>query len=182
MWNWEGHHPKPTQLLKPYSLLENHAMKYAILLATVVTFVLSSTGCQETHRADSDSRSFAQAQKDFEKELKDKIAMTEQHLATYRTNGYVIFKVEPSGASIYINDGDIGTVPSHILIPSGTYHIKAVWPDGRFIEKKLFVLPALQAPTAYDWKFEHSDRGVKSSINYNAPLHKTEVVLVKPKE
>jgi hypothetical protein len=80
-------------------MLENLEMKYSILLAILVTVVLLSTGCQEKHGTDSSRRSSTQAKEDFEQELKEKIAMTEQHLAIYRTNGYVTFKIEPSDAS-----------------------------------------------------------------------------------
>ena len=156
-------------------------MRYSIILTMVTTIVLLSMGCQEKHLADSNRKSRAEAERDFEEELKDRIAMTEEHLAVYRTNGYVTFKISPNDASIHINGGDIGTVPSHILIPSGTYNIKAVWPDGSFAQKNVFVLPALQAPTSYDWQFEYSNSGAKSNIKYNAPLHKTEVSFIKPK-
>jgi hypothetical protein len=146
-------------------------MKHSILVVMLMMALLFTIGCKDKAE---------QAYEDFEEELKDKMAMTEQYLAPYRTNGSVVFKVLPNDASIYINDGEIGVNPKHVLIPAGTYQMKAVWPDGSSVDKKLFVLPALQAPPSFDWKFERRNKRAKSNIHFNAPLHKTEVSFIKP--
>jgi len=146
-------------------------MKHSILLTPLAIALVFTIGCKDKSE---------RALENFEKELAAKMAMTEQHLALYRTNGSVVFTVEPNDASIYINDGELGINPKTLLIPSGTYHMKAVWPDGSTVDKKLFVLPALQAPPSFDWTFEHNAKTAKSNIHFNAPLHKTGVSFIKP--
>jgi len=156
-------------------------MKYSIPIAVFLIASFLAVGCRETNPRRS-RNSHAEAQKQFEQELEAKMAMSDQYLAPYRTNGYVIFKTEPNDASLYINDGEIGIAgASHILIPAGTYRIKAVWPDGSSVEKNVFVLPALQEPPSYSWNFERDAGGEKTNIKFNAPLHKTEIALNKPK-
>jgi len=154
-------------------------MKHIASIIACLSIVLISVGCQETHQVNR-SASAVQAEKDFEKTLQDAITASERFLTPYRTNGLVIFKIKPKGAAIYINDGEIGFNVSRLLIPAGTYHMRAVWPNGSSVEKKVFVLPALQEPPSYNWKFERSAWKGKSSIDFNAPLHKTEIVLNKP--
>jgi hypothetical protein len=126
-----------------------------------------------------------QAEKEFATELQAKIDQTEAVFEPYRKNGLVKVKLAPSDGEIYIDNGLVTIPKKGLMLPVGTYDIKAVWPDGKQTSKKVFVTPALQQIISYKWNFSRNTNGgsgnQKVNISSNAPLSPTEVALVKPK-
>jgi hypothetical protein len=125
------------------------------------------------------------AEKEFAAELQAKMEQTETMLEPYRKNGRVEVKLTPSDGEIYIDNGLVTIPKKGLMLPVGTYDIKAVWPDGKQTSKKVFVTPALQQMVSYKWDFKRNTSGAsgnqKANISFNAPLSSTEVALVKPK-
>jgi hypothetical protein len=126
-----------------------------------------------------------QAEKEFDAELQARIDQTEAMFEPYRNNGLVKVKLAPSDGVIYIDNGLVTIPKKGLMLPVGTYDIKAVWPDGKQTIKKVFVTPALQQIISYDWNFSRNTNGgsgnEKAHISFNAPLSPTEVALVSPK-
>jgi len=75
-------------------------------------------------------------------------------------------------------------VEERILEAKLKYNVKAVWPDGKEVSKKVFVTPALQQIISYKWKFSRNSNGHsgnnKTDIDFDAPLSPTEVTFSKP--
>lgn len=124
------------------------------------------------------------AKEKFEYELHSTIQKTEAQLEPYRKNGMLKVKLTPQNGEVYINDGMVTIPEKGLMLPVGTYDVKAVWPDGKEITKKVFLTPALQQMPSYSWKFNRNTSGGSgnqdSNISINAPLSPTEVNLTKP--
>ena len=125
------------------------------------------------------------AEKEFEAELQKRIEQTEATLKPYRTNGLLKVKLTPGEGEVYIDDGLVTIPQKGLMLPIGTYKVKAVWPDGKQVSKKVFLTPALQQMVSYKWDYSRNSRGGSgnqdSNISFNADLSPTEVNLEKPK-
>lgn len=123
-------------------------------------------------------------EKEFSRELKTKKQEVDRMLEPYSKNGLLKVTTEPSDAEIYIDDGLVTIPDKGLMLPIGTYTLKAVWRDGKEISRKVFVTPALQHAVSWNWKASRNVDGgsgsEKSNINFDATLSPTMVTLIKP--
>lgn len=149
-------------------------------------FVLLLQFCCERNNGSTaiSNKQLKKADKEFEAELKAVMEQTEIMLKPYRDNGLVKVTLDPSNGEIYINNGLVTIPKKGLMLPVGKYDIKAVWPDGKQVTKKVFLTPALQQTVSYNWDFKRNTNGgsgnQKSNINFDAPLTPTELAFVKP--
>jgi len=166
----------------------NRTCFYTICLLCVISLLLQF-GCERNDGStDASIRRMKyqdkKAEKEFEAELKATMEKTELMFKPYRDNGLVKVTLNPADGEIYIDDGLVTIPKKGLMLPVGKYEIKAVWQDGKYVTKKVFVTPALQELISYNWDFKRNTNGgsgnQKSNIKINAPLSPTEVALVKP--
>ncbi len=157
------------------------------IFITIVILVICAVcvGCKKNRPVSGRQmqRNLDRAGREFDKELLEKIELTERGLASYNNRGLLEIDIQPADGTLLINDGEVGLSDDPLFLPVGTYTFEAVWPDGSRTSRKIFVKPCLGI-TSYDWDFSSESSGSsgnrKSNIKFNAPLHKTKVQLIKP--
>ncbi len=168
--------------------LRNQTCFYSICLLSVFALLLQP-GCEGNDHStgissNQNERELDQSKKEFDVELQARIKQTEAQFEPYRKNGLVKVTLTPDNGEIFIDNGFVGISKKGLMLPVGTYEIKAVWPDGKQTNKTVFVTPALQQVISWKWNFERNTNGgsgnEKSNMHFDAPLSPTEVTFVKP--
>lgn len=162
-----------------------------VLLVLSLCVFLTQPGCDDRHAKVSHRSTQSQFEKEneraeaeFDANFRQKMLQTEKMFEPYRNNGLVKVTLKPKNAEIYI-DGGLATIPEKgLMLPIGTYTIKALWPDGDHATKKVFVTPALQQVISWKWNMSRNTRGdsgnSKANISFDAPLSPVNVTLTKP--